>query len=106
MFRCAILSVIAAVAITLLPADDAEARIRCDGRFQIIPGVGLHSTPYCEIAYLAQVAQQSYGARTSFSKLRRSYSERYAICQFVGHDPRVSDICAKYRSDGSDRRWN
>ena len=27
-------------------------------------------------------------------------------CQFVGHDPRVSDICAKYRSNSGDRRWN
>ena len=104
MFRYAILSVIAALGMTLLPADEAQARIRCEGPFQIIPGAGLHATPYCEVAYLAQVAQQSYGARTSFAKLRRSYSERRSICQFIGHDPRVSDICAKYRSDG-DRRW-
>jgi hypothetical protein len=106
MFRCAILSVTTVLAMTLLPAVDAAARIRCDGRYQIIPGAGLLSTPYCEIAYLAQVAQQSYGARTSFSQLRNSYSERYAICQFIGHDPRVSDICAKYRSDGGDRMWD
>lgn len=84
-----------AVSASLMMASPADARIRCDGRFQIVKGQSL-STPYCEDEYLATVAR-GYGVRVSGQAVRNDPSVKANVCRFVGGDPRVQDICIGYR---------
>jgi hypothetical protein len=78
-------------------AGGANAKIRCDGRWQINSGERI-STPYCEDAYLARVAQ-SYGSHVSAEALRQSPTTKRSICNFVGADIRVQDICSGWRDE-------
>ena len=80
----------------------SEARIRCNGAYQIING-SPHATPYCGDEYLARVAR-TYGIRVSGRRIRKDYSKKSEICQLIGHDNRVSDICTGFRieEDGDD----
>ena len=82
---------------TLAAASDAHAKIQCDGRWQTNSGLRI-STPYCEDAYLASVAQ-SYGSRVSAEALRQSPTTKRLICNFVGADIRVRDICEGWRDE-------
>ena len=75
----------------------AEARIKCDGRYQVTKH-GLISTPYCEDNYLAAIA--GYNARA----LRQNPHLKQQACYEVGHDPRVRDLCLGY-IDRPGRRW-
>ena len=47
-----------------LPLGAAQARIECDGNFQVVQGQAF-ATPYCQEQNLARVAQ-GYGMRISF----------------------------------------
>ena len=94
---CAVLS--AAVPIAAMPFDAAEAKIRCDGAFQIVQGNHI-ATPYCGDNYLAKVAQ-GYGSKVTARQIRNSPSKKQEICQWIGHDTRVQDICAGWRNDDS-----
>jgi hypothetical protein len=76
----------------------AEARIRCDGNFQIVSGYPV-STPYCRDWHLVQVAR-SYGIHVSFEAIRHSDSAKGQVCRAVGTDIRVQEVCAPYRFDG------
>ena len=80
----------------------AQAKIHCQGSYQLIRGVGLHATPYCEIHNLYKVARRGYGISTSFAKLRNNVSERREVCQAIGHDARVYSVCIPYRNEGGD----
>jgi hypothetical protein len=88
-------------ALTASAIASAEARIRCDGEFQVNSGQRI-ATPYCEDSYLAQVAR-SYGSRVSAAQLRNSVFEKTRVCRFVGADIRVRSICDPYRGDFRDR---
>lgn len=90
----------AAVAL-VASAGVAEARIKCNGPFQVVRGAGEIATPYCEDEYLATVAR-GYGINVSGSAIRRSPSRKEEVCRAIGHDSRVYDICLKYR-EGRDR---
>lgn len=81
----------------------AEAKIRCNGQYQIIKGVGQLSTPYCEDNYLAKVAAL-YGSRVSAKAIRNNPNKKQEVCQFVGHDTRVSSICSQYNDFGGQNR--
>lgn len=83
----------------------AQAKIHCQGSYQLIRGVGLHSTPYCEIKNLYKVARGSYGISTSFAKLRNNVHERREVCQVIGHDSRVHSTCLPYRHDGGNDKF-
>jgi hypothetical protein len=91
---------LAAAAVTALaaaisaPQDRAEARIVCDGPYQIIQG-SPHATPYCEDNYLAAVAR-GYGLRVSSAAVRNNPSVKAEVCRTVGYDSRVREICANY----------
>jgi hypothetical protein len=76
----------------------AEARILCDGNYQIVNGYPV-STPYCRDWELAQVAR-SYGIRVSFNEMRYSDSKKGEVCRTIGHDIRVQEVCSPYRWDG------
>ncbi len=82
-----------------------EARIKCDGPFQVVRGAGAIATPYCEDEYLARVAR-GYGIRVSGRAIRSNPSRKEEVCRAIGHDSRVYDICLKYRDDGRDRFRN
>ncbi len=90
--------VFAIAVIGLLAAAAAEARILCDGNYQVINGQP-HATPYCQDENLAQVAR-SYGMRVSGSAMRNSPSEKQRVCQFIGSDIRVREACHGYGQDG------
>jgi len=79
-------------------ATPADARIRCDGNYQIINGQP-HATPYCQDQNLADVAR-TYGMHVSASAMRNSPSEKQRVCQFVGYDIRVREACHGYGQDG------
>ncbi len=78
--------------------SDADAKIRCNGPYQVIRGEGEIATPYCQDAYLAQVAR-GYGIRVTARQIRRSVSRKEEICRAIGHDGRVNDLCIGYRND-------
>jgi len=91
-----------AVAGLALSAARAQAGIQCDGPYHIVRGQAI-AAPYCEDNYLASVARQ-YGMRVSGRTIRASFSTKERVCRFIGHDNRVSQICAGFRPDGRDRR--
>lgn len=80
----------------VLPHAPAAAAIRCDGPVQIISGGNSQPTPYCEDAYLAQVARQ-HGVSVSATAIRASYNKKSRICELIGNDTRVSSICTGHR---------
>jgi hypothetical protein len=75
----------------------ASAKINCDGPYQIVDGSPI-ATPYCEDNYLAYVAR-SYGIGVSGREIRRSYNTKRHVCQTIGHDTRVANICAGLRNE-------
>jgi hypothetical protein len=62
MMVCKILSALVAAMILLSGlSTSSQARIRCNGAFQVVRGAGEIATPYCEDQYLAKVAGK-YGS--------------------------------------------
>ncbi len=96
----------AGIGLALLMAStlSAQAKIKCEGRFQIVKGQGKISTPYCEDNYLAAVAR-SYGRKVSGSSIRHNPNLKSEVCRQVGHDYRLTDICAGHTSDGNRRPY-
>ncbi|MEO1694385.1 MAG: hypothetical protein AAFR55_04015 [Pseudomonadota bacterium] len=74
---------------------DAEAAIQCRGSSQLSGGRYI-VTPYCEDQVLARVAR-SYGMNVSDRAVRQSVSTKQRVCDLVGNDTRVRDVCAPYR---------
>src|SRR5262245_49918964 len=78
----------------------AEARIQCDGNFQIVNGIPV-STLYCREWTLAQVAR-SRGWDVTVDSIRYNETTKARVCRSVGADNRVLEICGPYRTDGGD----
>ena len=76
-------------------APSAEAGIRCNGPWQIVQGNQI-STPYCGDNYLAKVVR-GYGSKVSARAIRQNPNTKREICQWIGHDTRVQDICIGFR---------
>ncbi|HEX6001572.1 MAG TPA: hypothetical protein VFZ16_19590 [Hyphomicrobiaceae bacterium] len=89
----------------LLLAQGAEARIVCDGNFQIVNGLAV-STPYCRDLTLARVAR-SRGFHVTDRAIRYNEGTRAQVCRAIGFDNRVQEVCAPYRSDNgaNGRQW-
>jgi hypothetical protein len=81
-------------------ASPVLGRIRCEGPYQIVSGTKI-ATPYCQDAYLSQVAR-TYGSHVSAERIRQNPFAKEALCRFIGYDIRVKDICAGYLRE--DRR--
>ncbi len=97
---------LAALAILSMPAvmaSTAEAKIRCDGPYQMSSGYPIR-TPYCEDNYLAEVAR-GYGMAVSGAEIRHNYNAKKRVCQSIGHDTRVSQICIGARPEGRKNIW-
>jgi len=88
----------------VLAHGGAEARIVCDGNFQIVNGSAI-STPYCREMYLAHVARTSFGWKVSDQAIRYSESTKAEVCRAIGFDNRVYEVCAPYRPDGGSHRF-
>jgi hypothetical protein len=91
---------VASAASVQLPGE-AQARIVCDGNYQIVNGAPV-GTPYCREQNLARVAN-SYGMRVSVEAIRYSESAKSDVCRAIGNDIRVQEICSPYRLDGGNR---
>ena len=92
------LLLLATLGVGVSAVSEAEARIRCDGEYQIINGEP-HATPYCGDENLAQVAR-TYGVHVSGSTMRNNPGEKLRVCQFIGSDIRVREACQGYGQDG------
>jgi hypothetical protein len=86
-------AVLSAVAFPL--ADQAQARIVCNGPYQMVQGSAV-ATPYCEDNYAASVAR-GYGMRVSDAAVRQNPSVKAEVCRWFGHDNRIRQICSSYQ---------
>ncbi len=85
----------AALSMALFAASDrAEARIQCNGNFQITK-YGPIATPYCEEEQIAAVAR-SYGMKVTGSQVRKDPLKKVYLCQIIGGDVRLKGSCAGY----------
>jgi hypothetical protein len=87
-----------------LAQGGAEARIVCDGNYQIVRGQPV-STPYCREENLARVAR-TFGWRISVQEIRYSESKKAQLCRAIGFDNRVQEVCGPYQPFGGDNRFN
>jgi hypothetical protein len=87
-----------------LAQGPAEARIVCDGNFQIVRGQPV-STLYCREQELARVARM-FGWRISVAEIRYSESKKAQVCRAIGFDNRVSEVCGAYQPFGGDNRFS
>ncbi len=99
MYRQFSKTVMAVAALVPAFAGASEARIRCNGPYQVVRGQGEIATPYCQDEYLARIAR-SYGIRVSGSAIRHSPSRKEEVCRAIGHDSRIYELCLQYRDDG------
>lgn len=84
-------------AATLLPATaDAASRykIKCKDHYQLVQGNWISTTP-CEEEYIAKVAR-SYGYKVTVRQIRSNPNKKAYICEQLGHDTRISNICGAY----------
>ena len=72
-------------------AQPAAAAIQCENGFQRIKA-DLIQTPYCQDAYLAEVARQ-YGFTVSDARVRNDPNYKKSICRYVFNDIRVQETC-------------
>lgn len=82
---------------------DAEARIQCNGPYQVQRNGAEIATPYCEDSYIARVARR-YGMRVSARTIRRNPNKKEEVCRAIGHDQRIHEFCQKYRYESCGSR--
>ena len=76
----------------------AQARIVCDGQFQVNSGYPI-ATPGCADRFLVQVAR-GYGMSVSVENIGNPGTKQ-RVCEFIGYDTRVQNICSGWRNDGA-----
>jgi hypothetical protein len=86
-----------AAAVLAALAIPAQARIQCQGNFQVGP-YGLIATPYCEEEQIARVAQ-SRGFKVTADEVHRNALKKVYLCQVIGFDNRLKGSCAGYGPD-------
>ena len=84
------LSLLAAI-LVIGTARPADAKIECHKGAQRVQGEWL-VTPYCQDAYLAEVARE-YGVKASAPAIRNNPNLRREVCLIVGNDIRVQQTC-------------
>lgn len=100
-FSIAPAALAAASLLIILPHGQAQARVACDGNYQIVQGRPL-ATPLCRERNLALVAR-SFGIRVSAESIRQNESVKADVCRTIGHDNRVREVCLPYRNEGGSR---
>lgn len=86
-----------AIVVLAAIATPAQARILCQGNFQVGP-YGLIATPYCEEEEIARVAQ-SRGFKVSAQEVHSNPLKKVYLCQVIGFDNRLKGSCAGYGPD-------
>ena len=86
-----------AIVVLAAIATPAQARIQCQGNFQVGP-YGLIATPYCEEEEIARVAQ-SRGFKVSAQEVHSNPLKKVYLCQVIGFDNRLKGSCAGYGPD-------
>jgi hypothetical protein len=89
-FACAGFAVVVVAAI----ATPVQARIQCQGNFQMSK-YGPIATPYCEEEQIARVAQ-SYGWKVTAQQVHQDPLKKVYVCQVLGNDNRLKGSCAGY----------
>jgi len=90
------------LALLAVTATQAQA-IECKDGYQRVRGDQL-ATPYCQDAYLAEVAS-TYGMKASAAKIRNNPNFKREICRFIGHDIRVQSNCQQELPSGRSGRF-
>ena len=98
MFKIISATTAAVIIVSVLPTTVNAAAFKCKEGYQFVAG-NFISTPYCEDAYLAQVAR-SAGMRISDNAIRNNPNLKSEVCRFVGHDNRVRNYCSDESSGG------
>ena len=91
-------SALLASGMLVLAQGGAEARIVCDGNFQIVNGQPI-GTPYCRDKTLARVAR-SRGFQVTDRAIRYDEGTKAQVCRAIGTDNRIQEVCAPYLIDG------
>jgi hypothetical protein len=82
-----------AAALFVTMTNSVAAKIECRKGAQRVKSEWL-VTPYCQDAYLAEVARE-YGVKASPSAIRNNPNFKRQVCIIVGHDIRVQLTCAQ-----------
>jgi hypothetical protein len=90
-FAVVALSLLPMVAAYVIGTSAAEARVVCREGYRIAGGEEIAS-PFCEDAYLAQVARE-YGTKVTDREVQTNRLKRAEVCRFIGHDTRVRELC-------------
>ncbi|WP_069623451.1 hypothetical protein [Methyloceanibacter marginalis] len=90
-------AVVGTAVLTFTVVPDAEAKIKCQGIFQVNKS-GLISTPYCQELEIARVAR-SYGWKVTDAQVRNDPLKKVYICQALGGDTRLKGACGAYSRD-------
>jgi hypothetical protein len=102
MTRRILASALLASGLLAISQGGAQARILCDGNFQIVNGLPV-GTPYCREMNLARVAR-SFGWHVTDQAVRYSESTKAQVCRAIGFDNRIQEACAPYGVNGGDSR--
>ncbi len=73
--------------------SDTTLAISCNGRYQVLKNGSEISTPFCGDNYLATVSRK-YGLKYSSREIRNNPNLKREVCDFIGDDSRVAEICA------------
>ena len=90
-------NLVLAMAALVAVADPAQARIQCQGNFQMTK-YGPIATPYCEEEQIASVAR-AYGYNVSGAQVHNDPLKKVYLCQVIGYDVRLKGSCAGYGPD-------
>lgn len=91
----ALVGMFTAVTLNINSADAASRyKIKCKDHYQLVQGNWISTTP-CEEEYIAKVAR-SYGYKVSVNQIRNNPNKKAYVCQQLGHDTRISNICGAY----------
>lgn len=69
----------------------AEAKIACSKGYQMVQGYPL-ATPYCQDAYVAEVARE-YGVKATAEAVRQNPNYKREVCRLIGSDIRIKENC-------------
>lgn len=86
-----LLAGLAALSMVPFIASPAEAKIRCNGRYQLT-SLGEVSTPYCEDHLLTKVAR-ARGYNVTFAQVHNNWGVKKRVCYGLRYHPIVGDIC-------------
>ncbi|MEL6288139.1 MAG: hypothetical protein AAFQ42_02015 [Pseudomonadota bacterium] len=85
------------IGVSIAAAPSPAHAITCRGNVQINKSSQI-ITPFCEHEQMAKVAR-TYGIRTTGRRLRSNINHKQRVCEFIGHDIRLSSVCGGLRRE-------